>query len=75
MTINKLAVSGLIAAGTLVGCMSIMPQSGKDKVVSAVKHYCAESLESRKIYRAELNSLFTDGTQVRVHCPTDPQDW
>lgn len=55
----------------MVGCMSMLPQPAKDKIVAGVKRYCITPQAERLLLRSDINANLTGVAEVKVHCAGD----
>lgn len=59
----------LLMLAVLSGCSTISPKVAAN-VARSVNHYCAEPIETRRIFRVAVDDLTFPHT-VRVHCAGD----
>lgn len=55
----------------MVGCMSMLPQPAKDKIVAGVKRYCVTPQGERQLIRSDINANLVGVAEVKVHCQGD----
>lgn len=69
----KHAIASVIAVLFLSAC-GLLPQKATDKIVTGVKTYCAQPLESRLLLRAGVNSGLAGEATIKVQCKGDPAE-